>query len=258
MDHTSSLAPVDAHPGDAPVALITGGSAGLGRALVLALAADGWSVVTDARHSDPLLTVAEQAGSGVVAVAGDVAEPHHRERLVGAVGSLGRLDLLVNNASTLGPTPLPALADADSGALEGVWRVNVEAPLALSVALLPRLRSSGGALVSITSDASVEHYQGWGLYAASKAALDHLTITLGAENPEVAAYAVDPGDLRTAMHQAAFPGEDISDRPWPETVVAPLLRLLWQRPASGRYRAADFAEPTDTPAAPAAGIGVTA
>jgi NAD(P)-dependent dehydrogenase (short-subunit alcohol dehydrogenase family) len=171
-----------------------------------------------------------------------VSDQSHRERLADQVQELGgRLDLLVNNASTLGPTPLLPLADLPAEELDHIWRTNVAAPLALTRALLPALRAAGGVLLNVSSDAAVEHYEGWGGYAASKAALDHLTLTLGAENPWLAAYAVDPGDMRTAMHQAAFPGEDISDRPLPETVVPQLLALLRQRPPSGRYRAAAFA-----------------
>ncbi len=173
-----------------------------------------------------------------------MTDPAHRAALAAAVEAAGRLDLLVHNASTLGPTPLPPLAKVSPDDLDDVWLTNVAAPLALSQLLLPALRASGGVLVGISSDAAVEHYEGWGAYAASKAALDHVILTLGAENPEISAYAVDPGDMRTAMHQAAFPDEDISDRPLPETVVPSLRRLLRERPANGRYRAADFAPVT--------------
>jgi NAD(P)-dependent dehydrogenase (short-subunit alcohol dehydrogenase family) len=162
----------------------------------------------------------------------------HRAQLVDLVGELGPgLDLLVNNASTLGPTPMAPVADLTAEALDDIWLTNVVAPLALTQALLPALRAAGGTLVNVSSDAAVEHYDGWGGYAAAKAALDHLTLTLAAEQPWLRAYAVDPGDMRTAMHQAAFPGEDISDRPLPETVVPHLLALLRERPESGRYQA---------------------
>lgn len=221
-------------------ALVTGASAGLGRALTAALAAQDWTVVVDARGRDQLAEAVEGLGPGVRTVAGDVTDPHHRERLVGEVSALGRLDLLVNNVSTLGQTPLPALAELDLEAFDDTWLTNVVAPLALTQALLPLLVASHGVLVSISSDAAVEHYPGWGAYGATKAALDHVTLTLGEENPGLRAYAVDPGDMRTAMHQQAFPGEDISDRPLPETVVPNLLELLRLRPASGRHRAADF------------------
>lgn len=219
------------------VALVTGGSAGLGRALVLHLAARGWSVVTDARHGPALLDLPEPA---VVRVVGDVDDPRHRATLHREIDRLGGLDLLVHNASSLGPVPLRAWSETDADDVAGVWRTNLDAPLRLTLALLPLLLASDGILVSISSDAAVAHYEGWGAYGASKAALDHVTLTLGAENPRLAAYAVDPGDMRTAMHQAAFPGEDISDRPAPETVVPHLLGLLEQRPASGRYRIEDL------------------
>jgi NAD(P)-dependent dehydrogenase (short-subunit alcohol dehydrogenase family) len=222
-------------------ALITGGSAGLGLALTRSLAADGWHVVVDGRDAARLKEAVGSLHGTITQVAGDVTDPAHREALAAAVTATGRLDLLVHNASTLGPTPLPALAEVDLDGFDDVWLTNVAAPLALTQLLLPALRASAGILVGISSDAAVEHYEGWGAYAASKAALDQVTLTLGAENQEIAAYAVDPGDMRTAMHQAAFPGEDISDRPLPETVVPAFRALLGQRPVNGRYRAADFA-----------------
>lgn len=223
-------------------ALITGGSAGLGLALTRDLAADGWHVVVDGRDATRLQEAVGSLPGTITQVAGDVTDPAHRAALAAAVATSGRLDLLVHNASTLGPTPLPPLAEVDPDGLDDVWHTNVAAPLALTQLVLPALRASGGVLVGISSDAAVEHYEGWGAYAASKAALDHVTLTLGVENPQVAAYAIDPGDMRTAMHQAAFPGEDISDRPLPETVVPAIRALIRERPASGRYRAADFAQ----------------
>lgn len=229
-----------------PAALVTGGSAGLGRALTTALVTAGWSVVTDSRDAERLARAARDWGAAVRLVPGDVSDADHRRALVEAVGETGGLDLLVHNASTLGQTPLPPVARLDPAAFDDLWRTNVAAPLALTQALLPLLERSGGVLLSISSDAAVEHYEGWGGYAASKAALDHLTLTLGVENPWLAAYAVDPGDMRTAMHQAAFPGEDIGDRPLPETVVPHLLALVHRRPPSGRYRATEVAlEPAD-------------
>jgi NAD(P)-dependent dehydrogenase (short-subunit alcohol dehydrogenase family) len=220
-------------------ALVTGGSAGLGLALVTALAHRGWTVVTDARDARRL----EEATTGlgdVRAVAGDVSDPAHRTRLAGLVAGTGRLDLLVNNASTLGPLPMRPLAEVSAEQLDDTWLTNVAAPFALASAALPVLRSSGGVLVSISSDAGVAHYEGWGAYGATKAALDHLTLTLAAEDPGLAAYALDPGDMRTAMHQAAFPDEDISDRPLPGTVVPAVLALWERRPPAGRYLAADL------------------
>jgi len=229
------------------VALITGGSSGLGRALAHALATQGWRVIVDGRDADRLAT--SIAHPDVIAIPGDVADEDHRGALEVAVDDEGRLDLLVNNASALGPAPgprtmptwLPRLGDVTLDDLQQVWSTNVAAPLSLTAALLPALVASGGVLLSISSDAAVAHYPGWGLYGASKAGLDHLTLTFGAENPAISAYAVDPGDMRTPMQQDAFPGEDISDRPLPETVVPHLLGLLESRPPSGRYRAADIA-----------------
>ena len=225
-----------------PTALITGGSAGLGRALGLALAEHGWQLVVDARDRDRLDRAADEmrALTDVVAVAGDVSDPGHQQALVTEVGSAGGLDLLVNNASMLGPSPLRPLADLTGADLRAILATNVEAPHALARQLLPFLVRAGGVVLSLSSDAAVEHYPGWGGYAASKAALDHLTLTLAAENPEITAYAVDPGDMRTEMHQRAFPGEDISDRPYPETVVSVLVQLLRSRPGSGRYRLSDL------------------
>jgi NAD(P)-dependent dehydrogenase (short-subunit alcohol dehydrogenase family) len=217
------------------VALVTGGSAGLGRALVLALHLHQWTVVTDARHDDRLADLPAE----VTALAGDITDAEHRDALTAEIHRRGRLDLLVHNASSLGPTPLPRLEDLTIEDLTGVWRPNIGAPLVLTAQLLPFLRTSGGTILSISSDAAVEHYEGWGLYGASKAALDHLTLQYAAENPGIRGYAFDPGDMRTEMHQAAFPGEDISDRPLPETVVPAILDLIASDLPPGRYRAAD-------------------
>jgi NAD(P)-dependent dehydrogenase (short-subunit alcohol dehydrogenase family) len=222
-----------------PVALVTGASAGLGLALARALAARRYQLVVDARGPDALERARSRlaAHTDVVAVAGDVADPAHRAALLAAVDRYGRLDLLVNNASRLGPSPQPMLADYPLAELERVYQVDVLAPLALIQACLPRL--AGGTVVNVSSDAAVEAYPGWGGYGSAKAALDHLSAVLAAERPELRVYAFDPGDMRTAMHQAAFPGEDISDRPEPEAVVPGLLGLLDARPASGRYRLGD-------------------
>jgi len=218
-------------------ALITGASRGLGRALATALSDRGWRLVVDGR--DPA-RLAEAAASldRATASPGDVADPAHRAALAEAVGP--RLDLLVNNASELGPSPLPALVDLRADDLRHVLDVNVVAPLALVQSVLPALRAAGGTVVDISSDAAVEAYAGWGGYGASKAALDHLSAVLAVENPDLRVYAVDPGDMATDMHQAAFPGEDISDRPAPETVVPSLLALIEGDRPSGRYRAADL------------------
>jgi NAD(P)-dependent dehydrogenase (short-subunit alcohol dehydrogenase family) len=222
-------------------ALVTGGSAGLGLALTRVLAARGVAVVTDGRSPDALARIDVP---GVRVVPGDVADPDHRASLLAEVEQLGGLDLLVHNASTLGPLPMRAVRDLTAADLHAAWLVNVAAPLELTRALLPALRARDGVVLSVTSDAAVEHYPTWGAYAATKAALEHLTLTLAAEE-ELTCYAVDPGDMRTRMHQDAFPGEDISDRPEPETVVPALLALLHQRPPAGRYRAADVAVPAE-------------
>ena len=226
-----------------PVAIITGASAGFGRALARALAHRGWTLVLDARGAPALESLATElsAVTRVMTVAGDVADPDHRRALADAAQGAGSLDLLVNNASTLGATPLPALADYPLPELSAVYETNVIAPLALIQLTLPLLRAADSAVVNLSSDAAVEPYPGWGGYGSAKAALDQLTAVLGAEQERVRCYAFDPGDMRTAMHQAAFPGEDISDRPEPQTVVPPLLRLLGDRPPSGRYRASDLA-----------------
>jgi NAD(P)-dependent dehydrogenase (short-subunit alcohol dehydrogenase family) len=228
-----------------PVGIVTGASKGLGLALARSLADDGWSLVIDARSAEALEEArADLAarGAAVAAVPGDVADPGHRSALVEAARGLGGLDLLVNNASELGPSPLPALADYPLAELERVYRVNVLAPLALVQLALPLLRAGGGGrIVNVSSDAAVEAYQGWGGYGSSKAALEQLTAVLAAEEPDVRVYAVDPGDMRTAMHQAAFPGEDISDRPPPEASVPGLRRLIDGHQPSGRYRAGDLA-----------------
>jgi NAD(P)-dependent dehydrogenase (short-subunit alcohol dehydrogenase family) len=221
----------------ARVALVTGGSAGLGLALGRELAGRGWTVITDGRSEEKFKEA--DLPAGVTAVVGDLTDAAHRKALVGEVSAHGRLDLLVHNASTLGPLPMRPLAEMDVADLQQVWRTNIGGPLVLTSALLPWLRKADGVLLSISSDAAVHHYEGWGLYGASKAALDHVTLTYGAETG-LRAYAVDPGDMRTAMHQDAFPGEDISDRPLPETVVPHLVALLEARPESGRYRAADL------------------
>jgi NAD(P)-dependent dehydrogenase (short-subunit alcohol dehydrogenase family) len=228
---------------DIPTALVTGASRGLGRALAAELNGRGWRVVVDGRDADRLAaTVAAFPNPDLVtAVPGDVADTGHRSDLARALGD--RLDLLVNNASDLGPSPLPRLADLDPARLAGILAVNTVAPLALVQAVLPALQTAHGRVLDVSSDAAVEAYEGWGGYGASKAALDQLSAVLAVEHPDLKIYAVDPGDMATDMHQAAFPDEDISDRPAPETVVPALLRLIWGDLPSGRYRAADL--PTD-------------
>ena len=225
----------------APTAIITGASRGLGLALADALAQRGWRLVIDARHADELeaaRALLARHGAEVLAIPGDVADGWHRGRLLWLAGE--RIDLLVNNASTLGASPLPALADLPLEVLERTLRVNVVAPLALVQLALPRM-AAGARIVNVTSDAAVEAYEGWGGYGLSKAALEQLTNVLAAERPDLRVYAVDPGDMNTRMHQEAFPGEDISDRPSPAASVPGLLALIEGDVASGRHRAADLA-----------------
>jgi NAD(P)-dependent dehydrogenase (short-subunit alcohol dehydrogenase family) len=228
-------------------AIVTGASQGLGAALAAGLATAGWSVVIDARHDGPLSETAELVRSGsdgqgrLISVAGDVTDPGHRRELVAAAVSLGGLDLVVNNASTLGSSPLPPLGSYPLHSLRQVFDVNVVAPLALLQEALPELLASADPrLVNVTSDAAVEAYDGWGGYGSSKAALDHLSAVLAVENPRLRVWAFDPGDMRTQMHQDAFPGEDISDRPQPASVVPALLDLVTGDRPSGRYRAVDL------------------
>jgi NAD(P)-dependent dehydrogenase (short-subunit alcohol dehydrogenase family) len=221
------------------VAIVTGASRGLGLALARALAGRGWRLIVDARGAEALDAAA--AGlAGATAIPGDVADAAHRRALVAAAEEAGRLDLLVNNASTLGASPLPPLSEYPLDTLEDVLRVNVLAPLALVQEALPLLARSGGRIVNVSSDAAVEAYEGWGGYGASKAALDQLTNVLAAEQPGLKVYAVDPGDMNTQMHQDAYPGEDISDRPPPEDSVPGLLELVEGDRPSGRYRASEL------------------
>ncbi len=219
------------------VAIVTGASRGLGRALARSLAQRGWNLVIDARGEGALLEVARELSevTKVAAIAGDVADDAHRRELVEAARQMGGLDLLVNNASLLGPSPQPNLADYPPDVLERVYQVNVFAPLRLVQLALPLLRQSGGRILNVTSDAGVEGYEGWGGYGSSKAALDHQTATWAVEEPGFTWYAIDPGDMRTAMHQAAYPDEDISDRPDPETVAPKIVELIASGRPSGRY-----------------------
>jgi len=224
-----------------PHALITGASLGLGRALAFALARRGWSLTIDARREE-LLAGTAQALSEITSVreiAGDIGQADHRDQLVAAVTADG-LDLVINNASDLGGSPLPRLRDLAADGYERLLRTNVVAPQQLLRALLPVL-SQRAVIINVSSDAGVESYESWGGYGSSKAALDHQTLTWAAEEPDFTWYSLDPGDIRTAMHQAAFPGEDISDRPDPETVAPIMLALIDSGLPSGRYRAADLA-----------------
>ena len=229
------------------VAVVTGASRGLGRALAGALAGAGYQLIIDARDCRALeATAAELRATrdlperAVLTLPGDISDPAHRAALAGAADAAGGASLLINNAGVLGTSPLPALADYPVADLRASFEVNVIAPVALTQLFLPGLRSRGGAVLSVTSDAAVEAYAGWGGYGAAKAALEQACRVLAAEEPAVRVWWVDPGDLRTYMHQQAYPGEDISDRPLPEAVVPSFVRLISERMPSGRYRAADL------------------
>lgn len=224
-----------------PTALITGASRGLGLALARALASRGWNLIIDARGAAALeaAQTALAQHTRVIAIPGDVTQAEHRQALAAAAHALGGLDALVNNASMLGPSPQPPLLSYPLDVLEQVYRSNVIAPLALIQALAPALKP-GARILNITSDAAVEPYTGWGGYGSSKAALEQLSRILAAEQPAWRIYWVDPGDMNTQMHQEAFPGEDISDRPPPEARVPGLLTLLSGELASGRYAAAQL------------------
>ena len=228
-------------PHQSPVALVTGASRGLGLALTRALVLRGWHVVVDARDGGRL--AAAVAGlpdpSAVTALAGDVVDDDHRADLAAAVA--GGLDLLVNNASVVGPSPLPPLAEHPLPDLLEVFEVNALAPIALVQLVLPALRARGGRIVDVSSDAAVEAYAGWGAYGAAKAALDHATAVLAVEHPDLRVHAFDPGDMATELHRLADPGADLSVLPSPDSVVPALLRLLDEDLPSGRYRAADLA-----------------
>jgi NAD(P)-dependent dehydrogenase (short-subunit alcohol dehydrogenase family) len=227
------------------VAIITGASQGLGLALARAVAAAGWSVVIDARREDRLTAAVDEIrqhaapGSEIVAIVGDVTDPAHRAELRAHANRLGTVRLLVNNASTLGASPLPSLDELDDDVLRRTFEVNVVAPLALVRELAADL-DTGATVIAVTSDAAVEAYPGWGAYGSTKAALEHAIRVLGVEHPEWRVLVVDPGDMRTEMHQDAFPGEDISDRPPAEDSVPGLLALIDGDQPSGRYHAKEL------------------
>jgi NAD(P)-dependent dehydrogenase (short-subunit alcohol dehydrogenase family) len=232
------------------VALVTGGSRGLGRALTEALLERGWSVLIDARHTVELEAAAAELRAGLpsgvrlATLAGDVTDPGHREALMRSAADLGGLDLVVNNAGILGPIPQPSLAGYPLERLRDVYEANTIAPLAVIQAALPLLHGSRDPRVlNVSSDAAIEAYEGWGGYGSSKAALEQLGRVLAAEETWLRVWTVDPGDMATQMHQQAFPGEDITDRPTPESVVGTLVQLIHSSRPSGRYLAADLAAP---------------
>jgi NAD(P)-dependent dehydrogenase (short-subunit alcohol dehydrogenase family) len=224
-------------------ALITGASRGLGLALARELARRGWTLILDARGVEALEAVRAELSklTNVITITGDVTEPAHRRALADAARMVDGLDVVVNNASTLGLSPQPALLDYPLDVLEQVYRTNVIAPLAIIQSVRHDLRPNAR-IINVTSDAGVEPYEGWGGYGSSKAALEHLSAILAEENPSWRVYWVDPGDMRTQMHQEAFPGEDISDRPLPEESVPGLLALLEGDLPGGRYKARELGE----------------
>ncbi len=230
----------------AGIAVVTGASRGIGRALARALAERKWSLVIDARNADPLEEAATELGrlTTVAAVAGDVADENHCVELIEAAGAFGGLDLLVNNAGVLGPSPQPRLADYPLDALEWSYRINVFAPLRLFQLALPLLeKSERPTLINVTSDAATEAYENWGVYGSAKAALEQLSSVIAVEQPRLRVYWVDPGAVRTQMHQEAYPGDDISDRPTPDAVVPGFLALVQDDRPSGRYEVAELAGP---------------
>ena len=221
-----------------PTAIITGASRGLGLALARALANKHWNLVINARGAQALETAKlelEQI-TRVTAILGDVSDEVHLDQMIAAAREFGGLDALVNNASILGSSPQPKLEAYPLDVLEQVYRVNVFAPLRLIQLALP-IMNAGARVLNITSDAGIEAYEGWGGYGSSKAALEQLSKVLAVEHPNLWVYSLDPGDMNTQMHQEAFPGEDISDRPPPESSVPGLLKLLEDDLPSGRYQA---------------------
>lgn len=227
-----------------PVAVVTGASRGLGLALAQALAASGWQLIIDARGAADLQTAVSNLSThtAVTALPGSITDPAHRQALATAAARAGGVDAVVNNAGILGPSPLPALSGYPLDDLLEVYHVNVVAQLGVLQALLPHLRP-GARVLTISSDAAVEPYPGWGGYGSSKTAVEQLTAVFAAEHPSLRVYTADPGDMRTQMHQDAFPGEDISDRPLPEAAIPGLLTLLTGDLPNGRYAAQSLSLP---------------
>ncbi len=228
--------------------LITGASRGLGLALARTLAEQGWTLIITARGAEALEAARRELAqkTAVVAIAGDVTDPAHRVDIARAATAMGGLDAVVNNAGILGPSPQPYLLDYPLDVLEAVYRANVIAPLGVLQAVRPSLRDAAR-IINITSDAAVQPYEGWGGYGSGKAAFEQMSAILAAENPNWKVYWVDPGDMRTQMHQEAFPGEDISDRPLPEVSVPGLVKLLTEDFPSGRYQAQTVGKTTYKP-----------
>ena len=224
------------------LALITGASRGLGFALTKAFVERGWSLIVTARDAGALHAALAKLDNRerVIAIPGDVADPIHRQTLAEAAQLLGGLNAVINNAGILGISPQPLLVNYPLDVLEQVYQINVIAQLGILQAIWKELKP-GATIMNITSDAGVEPYPNWGGYGSSKAALDQLTAILAVENPQFHIYSVDPGDMRTQMHQEAFPGEDISDRPLPEVSIPGILSLLEEKLPSGRYRARELA-----------------
>lgn len=221
------------------IAIVTGASRGLGLETAKALQEAGWTLIIDGRDAGDLTRAADEIGDGVIALPGDVSDPEHRQKLIHAAIQAGGLDLLINNASLLGPSPQPTLDSYPLDELRRVYEVNVVAPLALTQNALPFLRQRKGTAINVTSDAATEAYEGWGGYGSSKAALNQMTNILAAEESEISVYSYDPGDMNTRMHQEAFPGEDISDRPPPESSVPGLMALIEGTSPSGPYTVND-------------------
>ena len=230
-------------------ALVTGASRGLGLALARGLAARRWNLIITARDAERLRVVRNELArvTHVAALPGDVTDQAHRDALAVLARGHAGLDAVVNNAGALGPSPQPMLLEYPLEALAHVFRANVLAPLGVLQALRDQLKP-GARVINVTSDAGKTAYPGWGGYGASKAALEQLSAVLAVENPELKVYWVDPGDMRTDMHQAAYPGEDISDRPLPDARVPGFIALLESDLPSGRYSAAEL-EPASAGAA---------
>lgn len=225
-------------------ALITGASRGLGLAIATALAHEGWQLLLNGRNPKALLQAQNKlsALTKVEAISGDVMDEIHLIQFPQRIAQFGQIDLVINNASTIGPSPQPKLLDYPIETIHQIFHTNVIAPLSLLQKIREYL-SQKAIIINVSSDAAVEAYEGWGGYGASKAALDHLTAILAVEQPDWRVYAVDPGDMQTQMHQEAFPNEDISDRPLPEEVAVPaLLHLIKVQRKSGRYQAQELVQ----------------